>query len=293
MTQKRRRVPGQQKKREPEKTPPKREEEDVVYSPAKPFHRKKLMLQLLTVVAVAVAACVGLSIFFKVDTVSISGLEKYGYDTVAQASEIRQGDSLLFFSRAEVSSKILQSLPYVKSVRVGITLPGTVNIVIEEVQITYSMQDVIGQWWYISADGTVLEKVQAQDAATCMLVEGVKLVNPQVGQAAVAAESTGNGQNPVTVTGSDRLNAALTVMQAMESNEIFERFHSVDVTNIYDLRLWYSEDYQFILGNTQDMKVKMAYIKSAMVEILSDYPPGTLDVSDPTNSAGIPFQAFG
>lgn len=292
MAQQRRRVPGQRRRPEPEKNPPRHEEETVVYTPAKPFHRKKLMLQLLTVVAVAVAACVGLSIFFKVDTVSVSGMEKYSYETVTEAADIREGDSLLFFSRAEVSSKILQKLPYVKSVRIGITLPGTVNIVIEEVEVVYSIRDVVGNWWLISSAGMVLEKTDGATATSCMTVEGVMLTNPIPGEQAVAAESTGNGDAPVTVLGVDRLNAALAVMQAMEKNEIFSQFSTVDVTNIHDLRLWYGTDYQFKLGQTTDLNLKLAYVKGALAEILADYPAGTLDVSNPTDSGKMPFQPF-
>ena len=285
MAERKRRVPGQRKHPEPEKNPPKREEEELVYTPAKPFHRKKLLLQLLTVAAVAVAVCVGLSIFFKVDTVEISGLEKYSYDTVAGASEIHTGDSLLFFSRAEVSSKILQSLPYVKSVRVGITLPGTVNIVIEEVDVTYSLQDRAGNWWLISSGGMVLEKTDGATATACTVIEGITLKNPVEGEQAEAVEPGSQDPDiPVTVTGADRLAAALTVLQALEKNEMFGLFTSVNAENIYDLRLWYGTDYQFKLGDSSQMVLKLAYVESALPDILADYPSGTLDVSDPTEN---------
>lgn len=293
MNEHERREPGRKRKPEPKKAPPKREREDVVFTPAKPFHRKKLIVQLLTVVAVAVAACVSLSIFFKVDTVSISGMEKYNYDTILEASQIQEGDSLLFFSRAEVSSKILQALPYVKSVRVGIELPGTVKIDIQEVQIVYSVQDVMGNWWLISSTGAVLDQTDAAAAAEYTVIQGVVLQNPEVGQQAVASESgVSNMENPVTVTGADRLNAALAVMQAMEKNEILNQFSLVDVTQIYDLRLWYGSDYQFKLGEGTDLNLKLAYVKSVLPEILADYPAGTLDVSAPNDPNGFAFKEF-
>ena len=78
------------------------QQEEADNLPVKPFNRKKLTLQLLTVAAVVLAIAIGISIFFKVDTVSISGLDKYSYDTVREAAGILDGDSLLFFSRAEV-----------------------------------------------------------------------------------------------------------------------------------------------------------------------------------------------
>lgn len=293
MNEHERREPGRKRKPEPKKAPPKREREDVVFTPAKPFHRKKLIVQLLTVVAVAVAACVSLSIFFKVDTVSISGMEKYNYDTILEASQIQEGDSLLFFSRAEVSSKIRQALPYVNTVRIGVTLPGTVNIVIEEVAVSYAIEDALAGWWLISADGVVVEQTDGRAVADHTVIEGVRLKSPVVGNLAVAAEEhDGESDTPVTVKGADRLAAALAVLDALENNEILGRFTSVNVQSPYDLYLWYGSDYAFKLGNTEDLNTKLAYVRSALPKILADYPAGTLDVSNPGESGGIPFTEF-
>lgn len=290
MAEQKRTKSGQKKVTEPEKQTSTYEDEEVVYTVATPFNRSKLLLQLITVAAVALAICIGLSIFFKVDTISVSGLGKYQYNTVAEASEIQVGDSLLFFSRAEVSSKILRSLPYVKSVRVGITLPGTVNIVIEEVQVSYSIQDENSQWWLMSADGKILEKTDAVTASECPTIVGVQLKKPAVGEKAVAADiQSEEGGAIVTVTGTDRLKAAISILQAMEKNELLGDLTTVDVTSPYDLQLWRGDDYRFKLGDTTQLVLKLAYIKSVLPQILSDYPAGTLDVSDPTDSEGFPF----
>lgn len=293
MAQQRRSAAGSAKRTQPEKAAPKRTEERAAYTPAKPFNRKKLALQLLTVATVALAIAIGLSIFFKVDTISVAGLEKYNYNTVVDVSGIQKGDSLVFFSRAEVSSKILQSLPYVRSVRIGISLPGTVNILIEEVDVVYSIRDSQGNWWLISTDGTVLEKIDGATATSITTIEGVRITDPAVGAKAAAAEETADPDTPVTVTGADRLNAALQILQALESNELLSEFSTVDVSSVYDLQLRRGSDYQFKLGDSSDLNLKIAYVKSALPQILKDYPSGTLDVSDPTNSDGFPFTEFG
>lgn len=277
-----------QRRKTAAKPAPEREQDDASYGPAKPFQRKKLALQLLTVVAVALAIAVGLSIFFKVDTITVSGLERYSYESVRDASGILEGDSLLFFSRAEVSSKIMQALPYVRSVRIGITLPGTVQIVVEEVRVTYALQDTVGYWWLISADGMVLETVDAATANTHTNIRGITLADPVVGQQAVASKE-GDSQ---TVTGADRLQAALAVAQAMEKNEILGKFTEMDVSNPYDLQLWYGKDYQFCLGDESQLEMKLAYIRGAMDKILDDYPPGKLDVSKVDETADFPYTQF-
>jgi len=50
---------------------------DVVYTPAKPFSRERFLIRLATVVAVVIALMFGISIFFRVDHVTVSGPDKY------------------------------------------------------------------------------------------------------------------------------------------------------------------------------------------------------------------------
>lgn len=257
-------------------------EEKGSYGPAKPFNKKKLLLQFLTIAAVALAIAIGISIFFKVDTVSISGMEKYSYESIRDASGIQEDDSLLFFSRAEVSSKIMQKLPYVKSVRIGISLPGTVHIVIEEVAVTYAIADNAGAWWLISADGKVLEQVDADKTQDLTVIQGVTLLKPEVGAQANAAPQ--HTDDATAVTAADRLAAALLVLQGLESNELLGEFAVVDVTSPYDLQLWYrdaynGDEYLFKLGDSQTLVQKLSIVKGCLPRIVADYPSGMLDVS--------------
>ena len=269
-------------------------EEKGSYGQAKPFQRKKLVLQLLTIAAVALAIAIGISIFFKVDTVSISGMETYSYETLREASGIQDGDSLLFFSRAEVSGKIMQKLPYVKSVRIGISLPGTVHIVIEEVTVTYAVADNAGAWWLISAEGKVLEQVDMETAQDQTVIQGVVLLSPEVGAQAQAAPQHADDSNAVNAA--DRLAAALLILQGLEKNELLGEFALVDVSNPYDLQLWYKDanngdEYLFKLGDNQDLIQKLSVVKGCLPQIVADYPSGMLDVSQLGNEE-YPFTKF-
>ena len=56
--------------------PPKAVNTDVVYTAPEPFSRKRFLLRLLTVVAVVLALTFGMSIFFKVENVAVTGTGK-------------------------------------------------------------------------------------------------------------------------------------------------------------------------------------------------------------------------
>lgn len=259
---------------------------DVVYTPAREFNRSRLVLNILTIVAVAFAIFLGLSIFFNVEQVTVSGADRYSEWTVAQASGIQKGDSLLFFGEANAGSKIIDALPYVKSVRFEIELPGTVHIIIEEAPVAYSAQAADGTWWLMTAQGRLTEQVDAAAAGDCAKIIGVILANPAAGQNAVAVE-TGEG----SVTGADRLSAALLILSHLEANELFGEASLVDVSNLQKLEFWYGTQYQVKLGDSSRMDYKLAAVKSAIAE-MSEYQTGILDASFTTFPNSVGYMQF-
>lgn len=259
---------------------------DVVYLAPKPFSRNRLILHLATLAAVVIALVLGISVFFKVEVVLVSGAEKYTAAEIQKASGIEAGDYLLTFSRAKASGKIISSLPYVDSVRIGIKLPGTVNIEIVEVDVTYSVQDKNGAWWLISADGKVVESTASPESATQIL--GVQLENPQPGQSASAWQDTtpatdaDGDEIPVTVTAAQRLTVATDIAQYLEESDVFGDAYCIDVTNLSNITLWYGEQLQVKLGGTDQLSYKIRCMKAA-IDQYADISGGILDVSNPGN----------
>lgn len=281
---------GAERRRRTPKPQPKNTAPEVVYTQPKPFNRSHLLMRLLTILAVVVAVGMGLSIFFKVQTVTVVGAEKYSAWSVSEASGISEGDSLLFFGRAGAAGKIRHQLPYVKSVRFSIKLPGTVNIIIEEAPVSYAAQDTQGNWWLLTSEGRVVEQTDSETALSSASIVGLKLNNPAAGELAVAAEEADVGQL-VTVTGADRLAAALEVFCALERNEVLGKIASVDVTNVQSIQLWYGTQYQIKLGDRSDLEYKIAAAKQAVSQ-MSQYQTGVLDASFTTFSDKVSYTPF-
>lgn len=281
---------------------PRRPMQPVVYTEPKAFNRSRLVVQLITVMAVVMALILGLSIFFKVETITVSGAEVYSAWTIREASGIEEGDNLLTFSRARASARIAAELPYVKSVRIGIKLPDTVNIEIEEIAVVYAIQCQDGIWWLMTSDGQVMEQSSAADAANYTKVLGVTLNSPIPGEQAYAyetvqassedsTEGTEVVQIPVTVTGQQRLSAAMQILQALELNDIVGKVASVDVENLERIELWYGTRYEVNLGGTNDLSYKIASMNYT-IAALSDYETGQLDVSFTTWTDKVGYTPF-
>lgn len=275
---------------------------DVVYTPPKPFKRGRFLLHLATIAAVVLAIVFGMSIFFKVENVEVSGCKKYSAWEVSEASGIEIGSNLLTISRAQIGGSVISKLPYVDTVRVGINLPDTVNIEITELDVVYSIESADGNWWLMNAEGKIVEKINGVTAEAYTQVLGVRLKEPVVGQLAIAQEvetttipvdpeattDAEETQPPeetipeatisVGVTGAARLQTAMIVLQALSTNSISGQIDSVDVTALDAIELWYDERFQIHLGDTVQLEYKLGALK-ATVNQMETYESGQLDLS--------------
>ena len=73
---------------------------DVVYTQPGPFYKYRFLLHLATVVAIVLAILFGMSIFFKVSTVTVAGNEKYTAWDIREAAGIKDGENLLTINRS-------------------------------------------------------------------------------------------------------------------------------------------------------------------------------------------------
>ena len=270
----------------------------VIYTQPQAFNRNRLLVQLITVFAVVAALVLGLSVFFKVETIQVSGAEVYSEWTIREASGLKEGDNLLTFSHARSAALIKANLPYVDTVRFGIKLPDTVNIIVEEDDVVYAVKDQNGQWWLMNSDGRIVEMGDNAKASNHTQVLGVALDNPVVDERAVALEAVSAETVPegetvavVTTSGSQRLTAALQILRALEENDIVGEAASVDVTRIEDIILWYGSRYQVNLGDSSRLDYKIACMNDVILQ-MSDYQSGILDISFtiwPTQVGYTPF----
>ena len=269
----------------------------VIYTQPQSFNRDRLILELISVMAVVAALILGMSVFFKVKTITVAGAETYSTWAVQEASGIKEGDNLLTFSKTRARAKILANMAYVDSVRIGIKLPDTVIIYVEELDVAYAIKSGDGDWWLINSSGKVVEQVTQRQAENYTQVLGVTLDSPQPTRQGVAmelpAETSESGELiPVTVTGAQRLASALEILKALEDNDIVGDAKSVDVTQLNEILLWYGSRYEVHLGDNTKLDYKIACMNDAILQ-MSDYQTGILDISFTTWPDQVGYTPFG
>ena len=281
----------------------------VVYTMPKPLHRGKFLLRLVSVAAVVVALMMAISIFFRVETVSVLGSQKYTPWDVSEASGIQKGDGILTLSKARVAGKIRMALPYVDEVKISVTLPGTVNIEIKELQVTYAISSQDNSWWLISADGDVVQQIENSAASGYTRIFGVQADAPRTNTRVTAAadqipesettEATEEGEIGETQPGAEltlptqlmetnaqRLDAALSILQSLERNGVIGQVASVNVQSLSEIYLQYGQRFQVRLGTAENLDYKIRYMNQAISQ-MEDYQTGQLDVSFEYSQDGI------
>ena len=278
---------------------------EVVYTPGKPFNGRRVLLHMTTIVAVVLAISFGISVFFKVEVITVSGTDKYDVWTVKEASGIEEGENLLSFGKAKAAGKIKTALPYVESVRIGIKLPDTVNIEIKELDVVYAIKDAVEQWWLMTSDGKVVDKADLATAGDYTQILGVKLATPVAGAQAVAqeevqtaTEATDGIEMPSVmpvVTANDKLQTALKILQYMEDCRIIGEAANVDVGDLGNIELQYGQRFEVKLGDTSQLLYKIKCMDAAIngkeEHSLKEYDSGVLDISFTIKEDQIIYQA--
>lgn len=140
------------------------------------------LLSILLIAAAVVLACV---VFFRVNSVEVTGNVRYTAAEVIAASGIEMGDNLVVLPRSRVSAAICANLPYVESVSVKKALPDGVVLVVTERVAAASVDSAEGRW-LISSQGKLLEKDSG--AIQVIQITGLTAVGAYAGGILQAAE---------------------------------------------------------------------------------------------------------
>ena len=101
------------------RTPKKKKKHNALYGP-------------LMFIIVCAALIFGMSVFFRVSKVEVTGNSLYTEEEIVAASGIESGDNLFFINRFSAAGRILVRLPYVEDATVTRLLPNKVVIDISE-----------------------------------------------------------------------------------------------------------------------------------------------------------------
>ena len=231
-------------------------------------HRSVAVLyKLLSVVVISGAIVAALTLFFKVETITVSGTTEYSSEEIITASGIQQGDNLFLLNKYEIYESILEKLPYVSSVSISRKLPDTLLI-----EVTDSNQGGViedhGTYWVLSAEGKIFGK--RAEAGHGALITGLTLSEPEVGKKAAVEE----GQERA-------LKQLLDLLAALEEKGMLQGVGSFDFSQESVISIKYADRYVVKFPYGADFPYKLTRLSQVIerLEEQGDQRAGVLDLT--------------
>lgn len=135
------------------------------------------LLSILLILAAILAGCI---IFFRVNTMVVSGNSRYTQEEILSASGVRQGDNLFTLNKYQIANRILTQLPYVDDVAISRKLPDTLIFEVSE-SSGVAWVESGGSCWLLDDKCKLLEVGDAALVQGKPQVLGLVPVNPAVG----------------------------------------------------------------------------------------------------------------
>lgn len=103
--------------------------------------RKALVTICLLITLIAVGTVLSLTVFFKIETVNISGSGMYSSEEITENSNINIGDNLFLVNKGKCAESLEKNLPYIYDVDIKRKLPSTLIINVTEAAAAYMINN--------------------------------------------------------------------------------------------------------------------------------------------------------
>lgn len=202
-----------------------------------------VLYKLLTLVVVCAAAVLALTLFFKVESVEVTGNSRYSAQEIQDACGVSLGDNLYLLSKPDMVQRLHQQLPYIDEVRITRRLPNTLCVQVTEFSTVYAVEQE-GTVWLLTSGGKIVET--AAERGDTPLIDGCELLAPSLGGDVSFALELQNRQ--------ESLFALLTALESAELTGDVRAIHlgdptvlTMDYTERFSVEMPYSADYPRLL----------------------------------------------
>lgn len=202
-----------------------------------------VLYKLLTLVVVCAAAVLALTLFFKVESVEVTGNSRYSAQEIQDACGVQLGDNLYLLSKPDMVQRLHQQLPYIDEVRITRRLPNTLCVQVTEFSTVYAVEQE-GTVWLLTSGGKIVET--AAERGDTPLIDGCELLAPSLGGDVSFALELQNRQ--------ESLFALLTALESAELTGDVRAIHlgdptvlSMDYTESFTVEMPYGADYPRLL----------------------------------------------
>lgn len=233
------------------------------------------LYKLLTFVVICTAIAVALTLFFKVEDITVTGNNRYTQQQIIDASGIETEDNMFLMNKYAVSDQITSTLPYIETVQIRRALPDGLIIAVTECSAPAAVQHG-GKAWLLSTQCRIVDSKPAAAAAGYAQVLGLTLTEAAVGSELTVAEESA-------------ASAALLrqLLPYLAQKGMLGDVQTIDLSDESLLVLRYLDRFDVTLRRDADLNYKLSYLL-AVVERLEVNEKGRIDMTQEDRASFIP-----
>ncbi|MGN1162226.1 MAG: cell division protein FtsQ/DivIB [Candidatus Fimenecus sp.] len=198
--------------------------------------RKRIIIySLLCFVFLCVGIALVLTMFFDINTITVSGESAYSAEKIIEASGIKTGDNLIFISKQKANELITTQLPYIGSAEFKRRLPSKLEIIVKKTDPMYAAAKD-GYYILLDENGKVLETGLEYIGENLILLKTEEIVSAETGKI-------------ITLSNEKALGKLKEVREACIECGLSD-ITAVDLSNIYNIKLEYQGRITLVLGET-------------------------------------------
>lgn len=211
--------------------------------------KRRLLIVLAVLGMLAGTIFLAESLLFRVTEVRVTGDPVYAEEDILKICGFKTGDNLLLIPASDRERRLESQLPYIAKANITRKIPGTVQIEITAAKGLCCIE-AQGQWYTVAAGGKVLES-GAGPREGLMQVLGVTPRSARVG------EKLELDEEEVSSVFMELLGTISALCE--EGRNPAEEFTKMDLTDLYNIRIWYQDRVECVLGSSSQLEYKLRW----------------------------------
>ena len=216
--------------------------------PKQPKGKAGILYGIVTAILMAVSVVLACTVFFRVESVQVVGVERYTVEEIQTVASVEKGSNLILTPGEQVAGRLYKNLPYVDHVDVRKRFPTTLRLEVTEsvpaavipasatVEMTGEDGEIIptvavtGELWIIDPKGRLLEPADEAAQNQYITVTGVAAFEPVQGEI-------------IDVENPNQKASLIGLLQALESEGMLANVTDIDasltteISMVYDGRI--------------------------------------------------------
>jgi len=216
--------------------------------PKQPKGKAGILYGIVTAILMAVSVVLACTVFFRVESVQVVGVERYTAEEIQTVASVEKGSNLILTPGEQVAGRLYKNLPHVDHVDVRKRFPTTLRLEVTEsvpaavipasatVEMTGEDGEIIptvavtGELWIIDPKGRLLEPADEAAQNQYITVTGVAAFEPVQGEI-------------IDVENPNQKASLIGLLQALESEGMLANVTDIDasltteISMVYDGRI--------------------------------------------------------